>query len=116
MIGKRDDFITVESKVVVQDPDYGTETVTWGTFAQMWAEVQDVLPSRSEKLDDSISIARQPARVRVDYYDGQGITSAMRIRIEGREGEYQIIAGPAEKGSRQELEFMVERYSTQGNG
>lgn len=114
---RRNDYITVESRQVVgTDPNYGTQITDWATFAEMFAEVQDVLPSRSEKIDDSISIARRPARVRVDYLDGQGVTSDMRVRIDGRDGIYQIIAGPAEKGVKQELEFMVESQTTQGDG
>ena len=111
----RDDWVTIEKRTVVQDPVFGTHDATWAAFAGMWAEVQDVLPSRSERIDESISIQRRPARMRVDYLDGQGVTSDMRVKVDGREGIYEIVSGPAEKGQRDQLEFIIELLSTQGD-
>ncbi|MBB4858264.1 head-tail adaptor [Novosphingobium chloroacetimidivorans] len=112
--GKRDAFITFEVRQTTKDPLYGTNVAgDWIKHSDAWAEVQDVLPSRSENLADGISIQRRPARVRIDYLDGLTITSAMRLDIDGR--KLRIVAGPAEKGHRKEWEMMVEELSTSGD-
>jgi hypothetical protein len=117
--GKRDQFVIFEQRQTTQDPLYGTTVeVTWTEFSQAWAELQDILPSRSENVDESISLARRPARLRIDYLDGVGITSSMRVRIEADElfpeRIMQIISGPAHKRDSDELEFVVEQMSTMG--
>lgn len=113
MIAARDTLISFEAKSAgVDDPLYGPQPGTWAVHSQAWAEVMDVLPSRTESLDDNISIQRRPCRVRVDYFDGINITSDMRIDIDGR--KLNIVAGPAMKGKRREWEMMAEELSTQG--
>lgn len=85
---------------------------TWSPVDEVWAEVQDVLPSRGERLSASgINLAARPARVRMRYRDD--ITSDMRFVMGAR--VMQIISGPAEIGFREAVEFMVEDYSTAGN-
>ena len=84
---------------------------TWELVATVWASVEDALPSRAERLADGINVASRPARVRMRYRDD--VTSAMRFVIGSR--IMQIIAGPAELGRRDGLEFMVEDYSVAGN-
>lgn len=111
--GKRDTWITVENRTTEQDADYGTQESTWAEFGGMWAEVQDVLPSRSELVDASISITRRPTRIRIDYLDGMGITADMRIDIDGR--KLEIVGGPAMKGVRKEWEIVAEEVSTRGD-
>ena len=111
--GKLDREITILhfAESTTQDPLYGTVIVTeWLPLATVWAEVQDMLPSRGERLVEGINIARRPCRVRMRYRND--ITSAMRIRIGTR--ELRIIAGPAELGRREGLEFMAEELSTEG--
>ena len=110
--GKRTTFITVEQRQATQDPVYGTTVATWNEFAQMWAEVQDVLPSRSESLEDGVSIQNRPARVRVSYFDGLNITSNMRIKIGER--TLRIVSGPAELQKPHGWEMRAEEVSTQG--
>lgn len=89
-------------------------------MAEVWAEIQDVLPSRGEKLADGINIATRPARLRMGYRDD--VTSDMRILLlRWKDGQWvvgrtlQIVAGPAEIGRRSGIELMVEDYSTAGN-
>lgn len=108
---KRDTLITFLSRTASQNDDYGTQEYIWAEHAKEYAEVQDILPSRSEKIDDSISIQRRPCRVRTLYRDD--ITSDMRIEFEGRTME--IVAGPAELGRRDGSEFICEQLSTQGD-
>lgn len=109
--GRLNRRITIERPV----PAAGIESAgkgSWVLVATVWAEVQDRLPSRGERLDGGINIAARPARVRM--YWRADITAAMRFVMDGR--VMQIVAGPAELGFREGLEFMVEDYSSAGSG
>lgn len=112
--GQLDRRISIEAKTSTVDSEYGTGTVTWTAFAsRIPAQVQDVLPSKSESTVDGIVIAVRPARVRIRYMSG--ITSDMRLIVHGTTDRLmQIIAGPAEFGRRESIELMVAEYSTQG--
>jgi SPP1 family predicted phage head-tail adaptor len=102
--------IEIERKAVTNDPQYGTEQVTWEQFACVWAEVKDVLPSKAERLADSIQIGRRPARIRIRYL--AGLAADMRVIIDNR--VHQIISGPATLVRREAMEFMVEEHSSEG--
>ena len=105
-----DTRIRIERKLVTRDPQYGTEQVTWGQFAYVWAEVKDILPSKAERLADSIQIGRKPARIRIRYL--AGLAADMRIIIDNR--IHQIISGPVTLGRRDAMEIMVEEHSSVG--
>jgi head-tail adaptor len=78
------------------------------------ASVVDVLPSRSERLADGINVATRPAKVRMRFRTD--VTPNMRfVMTKPFPRVMQIIAGPAEVGIRDEVEFMVEEYSPAGN-
>jgi SPP1 family predicted phage head-tail adaptor len=85
---------------------------TWALVGEAWAEVQDMLPSRGERLSEGMTMAARPARIRMRYRTD--ITSDMRIIYGAR--VMQITAGPAELGHREEIELMAENYSTAGVG
>ena len=110
LASRLDTRIRIERKVVTHDPQYGTEQVTWTKFACVWAEVKDILPSKAERLADSIQIARRPARIRIRYLGG--IKPDMRVIIDNC--IYQIIAGPSMLGRREAIELMVEELSSEG--
>lgn len=84
---------------------------TWQLVAEVWAEIQDILPSRSERMADGLNVASRPARVRIRFRTD--VTPAMRF-VRGTR-VMQIVAGPAELGRREGLEFMVEDHSSAGN-
>ena len=107
-IGKFDRRITIEQKSVAQDATFCTEIITWNTLATVWANVQDVLPSRSEAVQQGLSAARNQTRIRIRYRSD--VDSSMRITHNGT--VYQIVGGPAEIGRQQYTEFVVERYSS----
>lgn len=92
----------------------GAGSGTWQLLAEVWAEVQDILPSRrpAEQLTDGINLASRLAYVRMRYRSD--VTPDMRFVLGSR--VMQIVAGPAELPVRDGLEFMVEDYSTAGNG
>ena len=109
--GKLNKRIQIE-RPVADDSFTGAGSGTWQPVGQpVWAEVEDVLPSRGERLADGINVATRPARVRMRYR--QDITSDMRFVMGAR--VMQIVAGPAEIGWREGLEFVVEEYSSAGN-
>lgn len=113
-IGSLDRRIRIEYKVSTQDADYGTEVITWTTFATVWANVQEVLPSRAETQAQGIRIENKPARVRTRWMTG--ITSDMRvIYLDRDDRQMRIVAGPVEMGHREGLEFMVENFTTSGD-
>lgn len=110
--GRLNRRLRIERREADADTTYGTAKGEWVRHAEVWAEVQDILPSRSERLDDNISIARRPARVRIRYRDD--ITGDMQVVLNGR--RMHIVAGPAEIGRREAIEFMVEELTTSGDG
>jgi head-tail adaptor len=89
----------------------GAGSGTWEPVAEVWASVQDALPSRGERLAEGINVAARPARVRMRFRTD--VTAAMRFVMGAR---VMQIAGPAEIGWKDGLEFMVEDYSSAGNG
>ncbi len=107
---------TLNRRVRIEQPTAadgfdGAGSGTWGLVAEVWANVQDMLPSRGEKLAEGINVTARPARVRIRFREG--ITSNMRFVMGGR--VMQIISGPAELGFRDGLEFMVEESRPAGN-
>jgi SPP1 family predicted phage head-tail adaptor len=88
----------------------GSEADSWAPVAEAWANVQDMLPSRGERLADGLNMATRPARVRMRFRTD--ITSAMRLVMGDR--VMQITTVPAELGFREAIEFMVEDYSSRG--
>lgn len=89
----------------------GAGSGEWELFVEVFAQVQDALPSRSERLGGGFNLAARPSRVRMWYIDG--VTPDMRFVMGDR--IMQIVAGPAEVGRREGLEFMVEEYRPAGN-
>lgn len=111
--GKRDTLITFRERTGTQDSGTGAWSYAWRdllTNPDEWAEVQDVLPSRSEDVADNIDIQRRPCRIRTLFRDD--IDSKMRVTFDGR--TLEIIAGPVELGRRDGLEMICEELSTQG--
>lgn len=107
--------VTIERKTTQRDPDYGTEipgSEGWEPVAsRIWANVQDVLPSRSEKTANGLQVGTQPARVRVRKH--HQVTMAMRVTLHNRgDRVMQIVAGPALLDDRMHIEFMAEGYTS----
>jgi head-tail adaptor len=103
---------TIRIERPVRDDSFdGAGSGQWLPVVTVRAEVVDALPSRGERLADGINVATRPARVRMRYRDD--ITPDMRIVMGDR--VMQIVAGPAEMGTRHGIELMVEDYSVAGN-
>jgi head-tail adaptor len=110
--GAFDKQITLLKRAPGRDPLFNTPDGLWVPFAKdIFASLVDSLPSRSERLAEGISIASRPARMRIRYREG--VTSDMRVQYGSR--ILQIVAGPAELGRRDRLEFMVEEIEPMGD-
>lgn len=108
--GRFDTQITIEQRTATQESTLGTFSYAWATFATVWAEVQDMLPSRAERIAEGIALQMRPVRVRLRYRSD--VTGEMRVVIGGV--TYRIVGGPAELGRREGLELVCEVLSTQG--
>lgn len=125
--------ITIQHKRVAIDPAYGTEIITWvGLALRIGAQVQGILPSKSESVVQGIRVNALPSRVRIRYTPG--ITSDMRVVLHNMRNRpvddlykyffdpliddrtdivAQIVGGPTEiAGHCRWLEMMVMEYST----
>ncbi len=114
--------ITVEKRRTTQDSQYGTEVNTWVPLVaypgsptvavRFWAEVQDVLPSRSESVAQGLQVARNQTRLRMRWRDD--IDSTMRVIVHGdSDTYYSIVGGPAEiMGRKVAIEMVLERFSS----
>jgi head-tail adaptor len=107
--------IRIEQPVADDSLD-GAGSGNWSTLQdEVSAEIEDMLPSRGERMANGINVASHPARVRMRYRTD--IKASMRFVdiTDGTAGRImQIIAGPAYLG-RNLVEFMVEDYSTAGS-
>ena len=121
--------ITVERLATPADPEYVEPDPEYGTNRAVWlplvalpgspvvgrrfpANIQDVMPSRSEGVQQGLIVGRSQTRLRIRYRSD--IDSSMRVTVHG-DGDtvYQIIAGPAEIGGRKQyLEMMLERTTS----
>lgn len=121
--GRYRDRLRIE-RSVPDDSFDGAGSAEWALVVELYAEVQDTLPSRAERLSDGINLATRPARVRMRWRTD--ITPAMRFvlgaTVNGSTIDYtgarimQVVSGPAHKRDTDEAEFMVEDYSTAGGG
>lgn len=109
--GKYRHRITIEQIVAIVDPDYGPQPGDWtAVVTRIAAEIQDVLPSRSERVTQGMQVATRPTRIRFRYM--RGITSAMRVIIHDETDRVlQIVGGPAVLGNREDIELICEEYS-----
>lgn len=122
MTPRLDREVTIERQQTTQDATYGTDVVTWVALSYLPgsplvaerfpAEVQDVMPSRDEAVQQGLKIGRSQTRCRIRWRDD--IDSSMRVTIHGdTDRVYQIIGGPSEVfGRRQYLEMMLERTTS----
>ena len=124
-LGSRTDRLVRLERPVPDDSFDGAGSGTWALVEEIWAEIVDLLPSRTdgERVVVGINFAERPARVRVRYRPD--LTSAMRLVdgavMVGEDVDYsgarimQIVTVPAELGRREGLEFMVKDFSPAGN-
>jgi head-tail adaptor len=117
MIGAMNREVEIRQRTRAQSTTDGSYTDTWTTLATVWAEVQDILAGKAERIANDIDMSRRPSRVR--FYWREDVTTEMRFRVLGRStGEatrdMRIISGPAELGFRDRVEFIAEDVTTEG--
>lgn len=117
--GRRNRRVRIERPVADTSLD-GAGSGTWELVKEVWAEVQDALPSRDERVTQGFTTAARRARVRILHRtDVDGSMRFVLLRKTGAavlvDRTLQIIAGPAFKIDTREDEFMVEDYSPAGN-
>jgi len=101
----------IEYKVVTKDPVFNTDSVAWTQLRGTWCDIQDVMPSRDERLRMGIELATLRSRIRIRYCSD--VDSSMRFVIMRRnETVWNIIGGPAILGNKQWLEFLIEKVSS----
>lgn len=110
MVVHLDCRVDIQRPVAGQDAVYGAATPAWALVATVWAEVQDVLPSRSEAVKQGLVQGRRQARVRIRYR--ADVDASMRIVLGAR--VMQIVGGPSEIGRKEYLEMLVEEFTTRG--
>lgn len=109
-IGKMDRRIRIEYPSLSQG-DYGESIPAWLPLTTVWADVQDVPPSRSEAVRQGLKTARNQTRFRFRYMSN--VTSAMRIVLLGTTDKiFEIVGGPAEIGRQRFTECVGEVYSS----
>ena len=105
------DRVLIEYKEITQDATYGTDIVTWTELDTVWANVEDVLPSRSEAVRQGLKLARNQTRIR--YIHRTDVDSSMRATVlRSVNRVLQIVGGPAEVGNKEYSEIMCESYSS----
>lgn len=111
--GKMNKKIRIEQPVADSSFD-GAGSGSWTLVRDVWAELEDVMPSRDERLNEGIIVSSRRTRVRM--WHRPEITSAMRVVIKKTGRILQIVGGPAsiENGAR--LEIMAEEFNPAGNG
>lgn len=107
MIVNLDRKIRIEQGVQTKDAK-GAAVTAWSHFATVWAEWQDVQPSRSESVRMGLNVARNQVRVRIRYL--ANLDSSMQVVHAST--VYNIVGGPAELGRKEWHEIVLERYSS----
>ncbi len=109
-LGKLDRYIRIEQKSVTNDPDFGSEVITWSTYKDCWASVQDVLANRQEATKTDLRLLTRPCKVLMRY--DSTIDATMRLVLLDRDNRIlQIVSAPAEIGRREATEFICEEFS-----
>lgn len=106
--------IFIDRPIKTQDPDFGTDIVTWQSISgthTIWAFAADQRPSRSEAVEQGLAVATALTTIRIPYRND--VDSSMRVRMRGN--VYNIVGGPAQIGRGRELEMVVEHHSSQGD-
>lgn len=117
-IGPLDVRIRFLTQTANQNSDYGTEGGGWVPHADAWASMEDVMPSKDEKLlQGAMEVGTIKTRLRFRWRDD--IDSSMRVQILNPLARtMEIIGGPAQiAGRRRYMEVLCEEVSARdGSG
>ncbi|MEH3087720.1 MAG: head-tail adaptor protein [Xylophilus ampelinus] len=111
--GKMNKRVRFERPTLAGDSRFGGGERIWTEVCTVWAEVLDILPSRSESAPQGVEIDARPARVRIRARPG--LSPDMRLVVMGTVPRVMhIAAGPASIDRGAGLEFMAQEISTNG--
>ena len=103
--GDLDRRVTIQQKTVVRDPNYGSEIVSWVTFAERWAKVRDV--NAVERDGDGLRTITRTTLVTVRWLDG--LTTDMRVVLQ--DGRILNVVSLVEIGRKVGQQLVCEEYS-----
>lgn len=103
--GRLNRRVTIQSKSVTRDPDYGAEVVTWVTYAERWAEVRDI--NAIERAAAGLRTITRATMVTVRWVGG--LTSDMRVLLD--DGRILAITSIAELRRKEGQQLACEEYS-----
>lgn len=103
--GLLDRKVTVQSRTVTQDADYGSEVSTWGTFATAWCRFDERGGIEQERNNREFTARNATVQMRFI----SGVNSDMRL-LEPDGSIWQIL-NVSLKGRRRELVLDVVEYS-----
>lgn len=114
MAGRFTRTISIDYPVSEEEAGYGSRVTRWDRLCTCQAELQDVLPSRSESLRVGLEMGRNFTRLRMRWRSD--VDSTMRVVVHGgTDLVYQIVSGPAAINGRQHrMEMLIERYTSSG--
>lgn len=98
--------VVIERRRVVRDPDFGSESVTWSTFVECWADVRDV--NAIEQAGGPLRTITRVTTVTVRWVDG--LKTDMRVRLV-RDGRLLAITSIVELGRKVGHQLVCEEYS-----
>lgn len=107
MIGKLREYVTIETPTETADADgTGGFTVSWSTFASVWAKISPVSARVVRSADNNEHRVTHKIRIR----ELAGVTQKMRIAFEGRIFHVRGIADPEER------DRFLDLYCEEGDG
>jgi head-tail adaptor len=107
-----DDKVTIEKPTKTRDPVYKAPVHGWEVVAaDIWANVQDSLPSRGETVTNGLATSTKATRLRVRKH--HMLAPDMRVTLHGRFGDrvMRIVSGPALLDDREHIECMLQGYT-----
>lgn len=103
--GLLDRKVTVQSRTVTQDADYGSEQTVWGTFATAWARFEERGGTESERANREYTARNATVTMRFI----SGVNADMRL-LEPDGSTWQIISVSHLK-RRAVMELNVVEYA-----
>lgn len=93
-VGKRDERIIIQESTSSTD-EYNAPTVTWSTFATVWAKVTDSQSGSTEQYESDQLTAVRTTNFNIRYV--AGVKEKMRILYDDRFYDIEFIGRPDRK-------------------
>lgn len=103
--GLLDRKVTVQSRTVTQDPNYGSEQVVWGTFATAWCRFEETGGQELER--NNREFTTRTAAVTMRFIPGVNAD----MRLSEPDGSVWQIISVANRGRRREMRLEVVEYA-----